>query len=334
VTGRTVDRPIFFVGMPRSGTTMIFEVFTARRDLAWLSQHLQRGPGVPALAMLSRLADISPSMRRAVSRSDQRRPWIERLRVGPVEAYGFWERCCGEKFLYDYLLGAQASQRERECARSTIAKVVRYHGKGRFAAKVTGPGRIAYLSSIFPDARFVHVIRDGRAVVQSLMRVAFWRERDRLHRPAWDNGLTEADFTDWERHGRSPVALAAVQWRRVVESTRAEAAGTAPDRYAEIRYESFLLDPHAVLNAVATACELPYSPEAGRFLDARFQLEDMNVQWREHLDPEDIATLHDLLESTLDDLGYDPRSAGSGWVGPPLTRPFADAPAPSVESGQ
>ena len=40
----TVDRPIFFVGMPRSGTTLVFEAVAAHEDLAWLSQHVQRAP--------------------------------------------------------------------------------------------------------------------------------------------------------------------------------------------------------------------------------------------------------------------------------------------------
>ena len=74
--------------------------------------------------------------------------------------------------------------------RATVAGVLRYHGKARFAAKLTGPARISYVSSIFPEARFVHVVRDGRAVVQSLMKVEFWGARDRMTRPAWENGLT------------------------------------------------------------------------------------------------------------------------------------------------
>ncbi len=309
--------------MPRSGTTVIFEVFAARRDLAWLSQHLQRSPGIPALAALSRTADLTPSMRRSVSRSDQLRPWLERLRVGPVEAYDFWERCCGEKFRYDYLLGVEASPEESRCIRSAISRVTRFQGKPRFAAKITGPARIGYLSSIFGDARFVHVIRDGRAVVQSLMRVHFWRQRERMHKPAWRNGLAEVDLDDWERCERLPLALAAVQWRRVVQSTREEAAGLAPDRYAEVHYERFVSQPCEVLEAVASFCRLPQSARAEEFLEARFQLRDMNFQWQERFEAGEIAMLNDLIGSTLAELGYDVDPPGPPTVGPALTTPFA-----------
>jgi hypothetical protein len=332
VTEHAIDRPIFFVGMPRSGTTLLFEVFAARRDVAWLSQHLQRFPGAPALALVSRLADLTPRMRRSVSRSDQLRPWLEKVRVGPVEAYGFWERCCGERFLFDYLLGEQAPPDQRVCASAQVAKVLRYHGKPRFAAKVTGPGRIEYLSSIFPDARFVHVIRDGRAVVQSLLRVHFWRERDRMRKPAWRGGLTPEDLAEWERHGSSPLGLAAVQWKRVVESTRAEGAELASDRYAEVHYERFVTDPDAVLDAIAEFCDLPHSPEAQRFLRDRFTLQDMNFQWRERLESDDVVALNRLLGATLAKVGYQVEPPGLTGAVEHLSRPPFAAGDPAGQS--
>jgi hypothetical protein len=317
-----IDRPIFFVGMPRSGTTLIFEAFAARRDVAWLSQHVARFPRMPALAVLSRLADLSPSMRRSVSRSDEIRPWLERLRMGPVEAYGFWQDCCGDKFLFDYLLGIEATASERACVRSRIGGVLRYQGKPRFAAKVTGPGRVRYLSSIFPDALFVHVLRDGRAVVRSLMQVDFWREQGRMTEPAWRNGLTAEDRADWEGRGRSAVGLAAVQWRRVIESTRAEAKAIAPERYAELHYERFVAQPDAILDAVAEFCDLPHAPEAGRFLATRFELRDMNYQWREHLPPADVEALEELLRAALPAAGYRLEPPGLADDGALLRRPL------------
>lgn len=318
-----VDRPVFFVGMPRSGTTVVFDAFAARRDVAWPSQHLARAPGVPAVALLSRLSDLTPALRRSVSRSDQSRPWLERLRVGPSEAYSFWRRCCGDKFPFDYLLGVEASESERACVRRAVAKILRYHGKPRFAAKVTGPGRIGYLSSIFADARFVHVVRDGRAVVRSLMDVYFWRERNRMDEPAWRNGLLEVDLADWRHHQRTPEVLAAVQWRRVVESTRREAARLAPDRYAEIRYERFVQNPNGTLDQIASFCDLPPSHEAKSFLSKRFELRDMNFQWRERFGADQAAILNELLGGTLEELGYGVDPPRGPDATPLVARPFS-----------
>jgi hypothetical protein len=311
--------------MPRSGTTVIFELFAARPDIAWFSQHLERAPRFPSVAALSRLTDLSPAMRRSVTRSDQARPWLERLRVGPSEAYAVWKRCCGEKFLYDYLLGVEATAVERDRLHATISKVLRFQGKPRFAAKITGPGRIGYLSSVFQDACFVHVVRDGRAVVQSLMQVPFWRERRRMHEPAWENGLTPADLADWDARGRSPLALAAVQWRRVIQSTREEAARLAPDRYAELCYERFVSEPHEVLDELAAFCGLPTSPEAHEFLERRFELRDMNFQWGDRFHLDDVEMLNDLMGGALRQFGYHVEPPQPPTGEPLVERPFAAA---------
>jgi len=301
---------------------VLFEGFAARNDLAWLSQYFERLPRLPAIAILSRATDLSPALRRRVSRSDQARPWFEPLKVGPSEAYEFWARCCGQKFLYDYLLGVEATPEERACVRSSIGRVLRYQRKPRFAAKITGPGRIGYLSSIFDDARFVHVIRDGRAVVRSLMNVDFWRGGDRMSGPAWEGGLSRDDITDWERFNRSPLALAAVQWRRVLRSAREEAGRVAPDRYAEVHYERFVAGPSEAMDGLASFCGLPVSREASEFLVRSLAPRDMNFQWREQFTPDEVTMVNDLLGGTLEEFGYGVEPAAAPDGGEVVSRPF------------
>jgi omega-hydroxy-beta-dihydromenaquinone-9 sulfotransferase len=300
-----VVKPVFFVGMPRSGTTLTFAAFASHPDLAWFSQYLARAPRFPVVTALSRLVDLSWGTRRSVDRQSERRPLLERGRFAPAEAYEVWERCCGRRFRYDFLLGEKATEEERRRTTRMVQKVLRYQGKPRFAAKLTGPGRIAYLTSVFGDARFVHVVRDGRAVVESLMRVGFWKDTDRMREPAWAGGLSEADLARWRQGGGSPVALAAMQWRAVLETTRAEAREHAPDRYAEVRYEDFVRDPHDVVDRLLAFCELRPDPRPHAFIDdPRLRIRDLNEGWRERLVAEDVAALEAETESTLHEFGY------------------------------
>lgn len=318
-----IDRPIFFIGMGRSGTTMIFDVFAARPDLAWFSQHMNRLPWLPAVSLLSRAVDLDRRARKAINRSDERRSPAEKLRVGPAEAYGVWERCCGEKFLFDYLLGVEATDAERRRARRTVAKVLRYAGRSRFATKITGPARIGYLTSIFPDARFVHIVRDGRAVVHSLLSVHFWKGSWREREPAWRGGLDQQRIREWREAGGTPAGLAAIQWAAVVESAREEAKRFAPERYAELRYEDFVSDPHAALDRLTEFCELPPNRDPHEFLDQRIGLRDMNYRWREELSEDEAAMFESLIGSTLPRFGY---TSGGGREAPArdlLTLPFA-----------
>ena len=85
-----VDRPIFVIGVPRSGTTVIFNTFAARPDIAWFTQHLNRMARWPSITVLGRLADRLPGARKSIPRSDSGRRWREKARIGPVEGYRIW----------------------------------------------------------------------------------------------------------------------------------------------------------------------------------------------------------------------------------------------------
>lgn len=300
----TIERPIFLLGMPRSGTTLIFEIFANHPGLGWLSFRFNRFPRWPVLAATSRLCALGPAFRKSVGRSDQRGSLIERLREGPSEAYRFWAAYCGDKFLFDYLLGARATEKERTEVHRVIGKVLRYQGKGRFAAKLTGPARIGYLRSIFDDALFINIVRDGRAVVHSLMNVDFWKQTFRLTEPAWSGGLTKEALERWHQLDRSPLALAALEWRAVLETTWRESADLSPRRYLEIRYEDFLATPGSTLERLCDFCGLPSSPEVERFLAQRVRLKNMNYQFRERFTPEELAMLEEIMGDLLIQLGY------------------------------
>ena len=301
-----IERPIFFIGMPRSGTTVIFEAFSAHPELAWFSQYFNRLPRFPSVALLSRIVDLDPRLRRRTEASDRgRRPWND-LRVGPSEAVLAWRHYCGTRFPDDFLIDERAPAAERRRLQATVSKLLRYQGKQRFVAKVTGPPRIGYLTSLFDDALFIHVIRDGRAVVQSLMRVPFWKDTFRLREPAWRNGLTDGELERWMRLGRSPIALAALEWGAVIRTARREAERLPDGRYQEVRYEDFVSDPHETLDRLLSFCALRRSAYPHEILDSRFSLRDMNRQWRDRLGADELRALDEAIGDLLVEIGYRP----------------------------
>ena len=298
------DRPALVVGMGRSGTTMFFDCLGAHPDLGWPSQYLNRVPRVPALAALSRMADFGNATRRWVNPSHEPGSSRGALWPGPSEAVLLWRSWCGDRFVSDFLLGeVPPNDRVREVRRQ-VDKLLRWQGKSRFAAKFSGPLRIQYLSALLPGARFLHLIRDPRAVVSSLLKVDFWNDSHRLREPAWSNGLSESDLEKWEESGRSPVALAALQWRAVVELGRKEAEAIAPDRYAELRYEDLVASPHEAMRKALRFFELAPSKRIDDALDHRIVARDMNVKWRRDRVPAETALIEDLTGDSMVSLGY------------------------------
>lgn len=300
----SADSPLFLIGMPRSGTSVIFQALSAHPDLAWLSNLHGRWPRWLSSSLLARSADLGLAFRRAKPRSDQPFRRLEQLKVGPDEAYGVFERCCGQKFTFGYLLETEPTQAEAACLRRTVDRVARFQGKPRFSAKITGPARIGFLTGAFPQARFLHVIRDPRAVVRSLLRIGFWRDTFRLREPAWQGGLDESELTEWGGYDRSPVALAAIEWCAVLRTARAEAQRLPAGRYREIRYEDFVTDSQSVLNEIIRFGGLPPSNRPQRYLEERFPLRDMNLQWRRGMTEEEIDTITSITRPRLAELGY------------------------------
>ena len=311
------DRPIFLVGMGRSGSTVVFECIATHPDVGWLAHHSNRAPDWRWLHALSRLCDASLAFRKAIERSDQRRSWTEKLRLGPAEAYETWASVCGAKIRSDWLLGVRATDAEREAAHRLVADVLRWSGKRRFGAKFTGPPRITYLASLFPGARFVHLVRDGRAVARSLLKVDFWRDSFRMERPAWENGLPDAWEPLWRRSTNPPLALAALQWRRVIEVAREESRALPAGHYHEVRYEEFLADPVATVDRILEQVALSPSERVHGFLRSRYEVRDMNVRAAGRADDADAALLEALLAPTLATLGQAPdRQASRPRVSP------------------
>jgi hypothetical protein len=91
---------------------------------------------------------------------------------------------------------------------------------------------LALLGDLFPNARFVHLIRDGRDVALSEL------DRKRLHRRA---------------------ASAGILWARKTSLARATGQSLGRDRYIELRYESLVSTPEAELRRLCEFLGLPFS---------------------------------------------------------------------------
>jgi len=297
-----IEKPIFFIGVPRSGTTLLFEIFAVHPELVWFSNLSERFLSLPfpVAAALSRISRI-PILRGANPQGYRNK--IKGILPHPVEAYKFWESCCGTKFRFDYLLGTKACYEEKTCVRKAVRKLFDYQKGIRFITKITGPGRIGYINSIFPDAQFVHVIRDGRAVINSLHNVNFWVQRGGLKKPWWENGLTDEDLDCWHNYGESSYVLAALQWRRIILLTRKEAKEIAAEKYIEIKYEDFIRNPDKKIDELFQFCFLSPDNSAHDYLRT-FRIKSMNYKYRSSIPENELKVIEVIMKDVLDLFNY------------------------------
>ncbi len=298
----SVIQPIFFVGMGRSGTTIMFEALTQHTDLAWPSNYCE---WMPHYLFMNRLVPLLDRVglrghKKQYSRAIPGNRYLPR----PDEAYEFWDYYSRENFSRSYLNGLKANPETINRVRNAVARLTHWQQKSRFSAKLTGPGRISFLASIFPDARFIHIIRDGRSVVESLLRQRFWQEKGGLERPFWED-TPDHILQEWEASGRDSEVLAALQWRYIIQSIRADVAELPKESYMEVRYEDFVQDPTQTLKSIYHFTDLSIpedvlnSPES----DGN-SFKNMNEKWRE-MEKEHLDRITTAMQPVLRDLGYE-----------------------------
>jgi hypothetical protein len=107
-------------------------------------------------------------------------------------------------------------------------------GKPRAGEKTPAYGRsMLEISAALPEARFVHVIRDGRDVALSI------RDRTPADRP------------------KRPIGRIARRWKRRIEDAR-EQAERLEGAYREVRYERLVGEPELALREICAFVELPW----------------------------------------------------------------------------
>lgn len=217
-----VERAVFpfFVGCPRSGTTLVRAIFDAHPVLA-----------VPAESHF--IVSMADDAERYESPAGFR-------------ADAFLDDLCGDdrfkvwRFPEDRARRAvteRGPQSLPDAFRAVYAAYAAHHGKPLHGDKTPGyVRRLPLLAEMFPEARFVHVVRDGRDVALSLEQVGWAR------RQAPDGLATFAGF-----------------WRTNLELGFAAGQALGPRRYRELRYEELLDDPERVLRDVCDFLGLPFA---------------------------------------------------------------------------
>ena len=176
-------------------------------------------------------------------------------------------------------------------------EIARSQGKERWA--VWGPDNLLYIPQIkkeIPQAKFIHMVRDGRDTAVS------------LHKEGWIRPLP------WD--GSQGLLVAALHWLWKVNHGRKCGERFVPD-YLELRFEDLLTKQNEVLLRVSEFVGHEINPELvatnalGTLRDSNSSFRSTLRQhqpigrWRTVLSQPDIELLESVLGPTLVELGYE-----------------------------
>lgn len=280
-----MDRPVFIIGCPRSGTTISLELLSIHESFAWVSNIVNQTPTKLGFTRFNRFYD-DPVIGKNLLLKRQHVNTIPQ----PVEPWRFWNTYLSN---FQWKRGGLTPPRrhdknditaqEIKTIRNVTRDICRHQNKKRFLSKYTDFPRIRYLVQAFPDAIFLHIVRDGRAVAYSyynqIEKGSFhtWDERN-----WWVRGWPAPWRKEWLEKYNNPLGFVAYQWKFFVNEIWKDSEYLSPDQIMEINYRDLMENPKEMLKKVFNKCGLKESERVKWYL-GHMPLANMNYKWQEDL---------------------------------------------------
>jgi hypothetical protein len=274
------DPYLFIVGCARSGTTLVHRIVDAHPDIAitpemhWITRQFMRGNGLVASELVSELAGHKRFAQFEIPRQQ-----FEGL-LGSGEAVPY------PTFL-NRVFGLYGKIKNKPLVGNKTPAYVR---------------NIPTFHAHWPEAKFVHIIRDGRDVCMSILN---WKKAER----------TVGRYASWEE---DPVSTTALWWERKVRKGREDGAALGPGLYHEMLYEELVEDPQRECKRLCEFLGVPYDDAMIRFHEGRERVKPgrgaksawLRVtsglrDWRTEMCTGDVERFEAAAGDLLEELGYE-----------------------------
>jgi hypothetical protein len=298
---RTGTDTVFILGPARSGTTLLYKGLCLHPDVAFISNWSARFPRLPLVAALNRAARRLPSRAlrtwfgggsNAYVYGTSRR-LLDRAFPSPVEGEPVYTAAGVER------PGGPAPARvDPRQALPAAFDSIRSLGSGSclVSKRIANNLRIPLLHQVFPNARFIVLVRDGRAVADSLSRVDWWDSSFVW----WYGGTPRA----WQAEGKDPWEICARNWVEELTAIDEGLQAIPEELVMRLRYEDLVAEPTSHLQAVAGFVGLPDDAAWSRSI-LTLPITDKNDGWKARLEPSVVDRITAIQRRALERFGYE-----------------------------
>jgi hypothetical protein len=286
----------FILGTGRCGSTLVHDLLARHPDVGFISNVDDRA-GRPVAG-----GRWNSAIYRRVPPSLTRKG---RLRFAPSEGYRILGTQVSPAIVAPCrdLVAADATPWLAGRIEAFFERQASVQGRPLFLHKFTGWPRAGLLDAALPEPRFVHIVRDGRAVANSLVQMTWW---DGYRGPsAWSWGPLPSRYeVEWEASGRSFPVLAGLEWKLLIDAFDRARQTISEERWLEVRYEDVIADPRSRIEDILRFLGLAWDDDFERsFARYTFGRERADA-YRRELDPRDVRALDASLGERLERLGY------------------------------
>lgn len=242
-----IKEPFFLVGAERSGTTLLRLMLDSHPQLAWCSEFefaVQRLPeegGWPAM--------------------EDYHAWLPMIRV--FRHTGF---TVNPSLSYPELMNSFLHQCKDRAGKEKVGATVHYD--------------FHKLPRIWPDAKYIHILRDGRDVARSCIGMG-WA----------GNVYTGADI-----------------WIEAEETWKRLCATLPKERWTEVTYEELVRDAPSTLERLCAFIGLPYDPAMLAYQSrTTYEAPDPKLiaQWKRKMSEREVQLVEARIAPMLVERGYE-----------------------------
>ena len=280
------DPYLFIVGCARSGTTLVHRIVDAHPEIAitpemhWISHYVNYFKNQNRLVTPELVSELTEHKR--FSQFEIPRQEFEAL-LGS-----------GEELPYPTFL------------RRVFGLYGKINNKPLVGNKTPAYVRnMPTFHALWPEAKFVHIIRDGRDVCMSVLN---WKKAER----------TVGRYASWEE---DPVSTTALWWERKVHKARVDGAVLGPGLYHEMHYEDLVEDPERECKRLCEFLGVLYEEAMIRFAEGKTRTDLPNARktpkkawlpitsgmrnWRTEMPVKDVERFEAAAGNLLEELGYE-----------------------------
>lgn len=287
----------FIVGTGRCGSSLIHEIISKHSEVGFISNIEDN---LPKLNLKGKFNNqlFGTALGSFTTKG--------RLRFAPSEAYNLISQQVSPIYSHSCrdLTGDDVSpwlqnrfQHFFEVRNSVQAKAV-------FAHKYTGWSRIGFFDKIFPESKFVHIVRDGRAVANSYLQMPWWAGHRGPEMWLWGE-LPSHYQEEWLASNKSFVVLAGISWKLLMDSYEQSSKHIDASRYLCIRYEDFLQQPKDSINQILEFMGLHWTPSFDKQFAKQTIFASRSRAYERDLSAAQLKRLQDCLSEKLTQYQYE-----------------------------
>ena len=259
-----IDRPVFVLGVPRSGVSRVARLLCAHEQAAYATRAVLAYPGAPGTVERWRRTlrmEVRPQAGEAPGEGLGAIVDMSALLVR-------WFGRAPDALHWPLLRGEDLSAEQRARVDEEVRRLLRaFGGLGRrwVAPSTLLHTELLLLQDLFPDAHFIHVVRDPRPTANALVQLyrACNAEQQRQspgapERVPWPRlSALPGYVAEW---GADDLRTAVHLWVDAVQEVDRVKGQLA--RFTELRYEDLLLQPRKELERLFSFAGM-FWPEVG-----------------------------------------------------------------------